>query len=90
MAIAAPPDSADARRVRAACEQTATRDECLRAWRLPSETPPPNDYAQLEDFYVHEVIGSPAEDMPRAAAVQPVRGRDFDVESSVAKLRRTR
>lgn len=66
----------------------ATRDACLRAWRLPAETPPPNEYGTVEDFYNYEIVGSQAEDMPRLATVELVRHRDFDVESSLAKLRR--
>jgi len=49
-------------------------------WRLPAEPPPPNLFNTVEEFYNFEVVGSQAEEMPRVAAVEPLRHRDFDVE----------
>jgi hypothetical protein len=56
-------------------DQTATREACLAAWRLPAETPPVLEHPDIETFYLHEVA---ADDMPRAVEAQPVRGTDFD------------
>ena len=66
-------------------DQTATREACLTAWRLPADVPPVTEHPDIETFYLREVG---ADDMPRAVEAQPVRGRDFDPESVTAKLRR--
>ena len=56
-------------------DQTATREACLAAWRLPADTPPVVEHPDIETFYLHEVG---ADDMPRAVEAQPVRRTDFD------------
>ena len=66
-------------------DQTATREACLTAWRLPADAPPVIEHPDIETFYLREVG---ADDMPRAVEAQPLRGRDFDPESVTAKLRR--
>ena len=55
-------------------DQTATREACLRAWRLPADAPPVADHPDIDTFYLREVLGAEGkDDMPRAATVQPVR-----------------
>jgi cap1 methyltransferase len=66
-------------------DQTATREACLTAWRLPADAPPVIEHPDIETFYLREVG---ADDMPRAVEAQPLRGRDLDPESVTAKLRR--
>ena len=56
-------------------DQTATREACLAAWRLPADTPPVLEHPDIEAFYLHEVG---ADDMPRAVEAQPVRRTDLD------------
>ena len=47
------------------CDQSATRDECLLAWALPLEPPPPAiNYASIHHFFLYEVERGDSLDVP--------------------------
>ena len=74
------------------CDHSATRDDCLRAWALPPELPPPPPaHANVESFFVYEVergepIGRTFLTDHQAAAV---RAEDITVTNGSSRLRTT-
>lgn len=65
------------------CDHAATRDDCLMAWMLPPEVPPPPPaHPNIESFYVYEVErGEPLQ-------VRAVRVRDENAHARPCRLLR--
>ena len=74
------------------CDHSATRDDCLNAWRLPPEIPPPPPaHANIEAFFVYEVErGEPLQrHILRDHQAAAVRAEDLQVGSGQSRLRTT-
>eukprot|EP00966_Prymnesium_polylepis_P184913 4285577-Prymnesium_polylepis.1 len=73
------------------CDQSATRDECLLAWALPLEPPPPaQNYAGIHDFYLYEVERGDSFELPSldmAGADQADWLREADLQEGHPKAR---